>query len=149
MSKKHIESEMRDSTPPKIETVSDLGDYVQSLIDGEHDYGTCVYAMSLAATAAFNLVAGKLGVTGYQASCADMDIIRRTRHIEGPFAIVNGEDGLYPQYSFATKHPELAEKWRDWLKEEARKLLDEDHGMTAAPAVMEHWKKLAHEGEAE
>ena len=73
------EKEMRDAKVPWPKTEEQLQQYVNSLVERPHDYGTCVYAMSMAATAAFNYVAGQLGVTGFQSSCADMDVIRRTR----------------------------------------------------------------------
>ena len=81
MYEKMTEQEMRDTEVPRANTIGELSDYIESLVQQEHDYGTCVYAMSMAATAAFNYVARRLGVTGFQASCADMDVLRRTRRI--------------------------------------------------------------------
>lgn len=86
------EPEMRDSTVPTFDTPIQVMDYIESLVTQDHDYGTCVYAMSMAAVAAYNYVARKLGVTGFQASCADLDIVRRNRRIDGPFMLVNGEN---------------------------------------------------------
>jgi len=76
------EKEMREAKEPWPYTEQQLTEYIASLVDRQHDYGTCVYAMSLAAAAAFNYVAHKLGVTGFQSSCADLDFIRRTRSHE-------------------------------------------------------------------
>jgi hypothetical protein len=92
------ERDMREAKVPWPHSITDLTEYVNSLIDRNHDYGTCVYAMSMAAVAAYNHVAHKLGVTGFQASCADLDILKRTRHMEHGFSIINYENVLYPQY---------------------------------------------------
>ncbi len=93
------EKEMCGMEVPFIKDLQKLMDYIKDLTDREHDYGTCVYAMSMAAVAAFNHVSSKLGCTGFQASCADLDILRRTRHMENGFSIVNYNNFLYPQYA--------------------------------------------------
>lgn len=135
------ETEMRDAESPWPYTKEQLIEYIDSLVDREHDYGTCVYAMSLAATAAFNYVAHKLGTTGFQSSCADLDFVRRTRHIKGPFIVLNGENMLYPQYDLRQKLSEAMNEWTPWAAEEARKKLEED--ARAHPDVIAHWKMLA------
>ena len=135
------EAEMRETKSPWPLTEKQLHEYIDSLVDREHDYGTCCYAMSLAATAAFNYVAGKLGVTGFQASCADLDFLRRSRHIDGPFIILKGEDALYPQYDLPAKLQGALAEWKSWMKEQAeKKLAETEH---AHPNVIAHWKKLA------
>lgn len=135
------EQELRESTAPTPDTIKELTAYIEYLRKQEHDYGTCVYAMSLSATATFNYMAKQLGVTGFQASCADLDIIRRTRHLKGPFALVKGNDMLYPQYDFLNKTRELANEWRPWAAEEAAKLLEKSKD--ASPSVIAHWQWLA------
>lgn len=137
----NTEASMRDAKVPTPLTKEQLAEYIESLVSREHDYGTCVYAMSMAATAAFNYVASRLGSTGFQASCADMDVLRRTRMIKGPFMLINGENALYPQYDLPTKLAEAMEKWKPWLKEQAEKHLAESGH--AHPEVIAHWKKLA------
>ena len=137
------EMEMRKSTAPTPETVEELSEYIKTLIDMEHDYGTCVYAMSLSATATFNYVAHELGVTGFQASCADLDIIRRTRRLDCPFMIVQGNDMLYPQYDIHAKVNECLDNWREWAAEAARKMLERDDLDGCHPDVVAHWHKLA------
>ena len=67
MSKRMCEQDMRAAEVPSAGTIGELSDYIESLVQQEHDYGTCVYAMSMAATSAFNYVAHQLGVTGFQA----------------------------------------------------------------------------------
>lgn len=135
------EKEMREATVPTPAFVDDLAKYVSSLVDRQHDYGTCVYAMSMAATAAFNYVAHKLGVTGFQASCADMDILTRTRGWKGSFIILKAEDLLYPQYDLPQKLNEWIAEQKPWLAEQAKLLLSERDG--AHSAVSAHWQKLA------
>lgn len=135
------EQEMRDAEAAHPKTTADLADYINELVNQEHDYGTCVYAMSMAATAAFNLVAHRLGVTGFQASCADMDILRRTRSIKGPFMLIDGENMLYPQYDLQAKLAEAMDEWREWARGEAAKLLAKNE--KAHPDVIAHWKQLS------
>ena len=139
------EAEMREAKVPSLRTIEGLKDYIQGLVDMEHDYGTCVYAMSMSAVAAFNYVAGQLGVTGFQASCADLDIIRRTRHWEYPFIILNANDCLYPQYDNVGKLLEAQDSWKEWLGEQAKKKLEdlENGSFGAHPDVVAHWRKLA------
>ena len=136
------EQELRESIAPTPDTIEELTVYIESLRKQEHDYGTCAYAMSLSATAAFNYMAKQLGATGFQASWADLDILRRTRHLNGPFAIVSGHEMLYPQYDFLNKTRELADQWRPWAAEEAARLLKEGCKF-ASPSVIAHWQWLA------
>jgi hypothetical protein len=137
----NTEAELRTAKVPWPLTKEQLTEYVESLVSKSHDYGTCVYAMSMAAEAAFNYISGQLGVTGFQASCADLDFVRRTRHIGGPFILLKGEDALYPQYDLEAKLAEAMQSWKPWLKEQAeKKLADPSH---AHPDVRAHWKRLA------
>lgn len=140
------EKQMQEAEPPKLRNLDGLTDYITSLVDRPHDYGTCVYAMSLAATAAFNFVASQLGVTGFQASCADLDIIRRTRGIKGPFRIVEYDNLLYPQYCDSERFPSHRDLLnnkdvREHLRTEAARLLAETEH--ASERVREHWSEIA------
>jgi len=135
------EKAMRDYELPKFESLEELTEFIQALQEQDHDYGTCCYAMSLAATATFNYMAGQLGCTGFQASCADMDILKRTRMIKGPFMIIKGEEMLYPQMNPKAKLQEALDSWKEWAKEEVTRLLKESPG--ASPNVIAHWKTLA------
>jgi len=136
------EVEMREAVVPWVRTKEQLIEYVESLVNRQHEYGTCCYALSMAAEAAFNYVAHHLGVTGFQSSIADLDFIRRTRRIKGPFMILKGEDALYPQYNLVDKVLESLENWKPWLKEEAVNKLAEKNEHTH-PEVIAHWKRLA------
>lgn len=137
------EKEMREFKVPTFNTDKELISFINELVAREHDYGTCVYAMSQGAVAAFNYIARKLGVTGFQASCADMDIIKRTRNYE-MFRIINYDNLLYPQYLTEEHFPSinyLLEENKAWLKEQAEKLLAERD--FTHPDVLAHWEKLA------
>lgn len=137
------EAALRELDMPGPESPEQLTTIIAAVTDRGHDYGTCVYAMSITAEAAFNFVAKKLRVTGFQASCADMDILKRTRLLKGPFAIIDGNDLLYPQYNIRGKVEDLLIQWQPWAKEEAQKLIDTKNGSHVSPAVMKHWQKLA------
>lgn len=142
------EAQMRDAKVPWPKSEEELIEYVGALVNRQHDYGTCVYAMSMAAEAAFNFVASKLGVTGFQASYADMDFLRRVRGIKGGFRIVKTENLLYPQYCDDEHFPGVDELMDDkdnkqWLADEARKLIEEKSAIGVHPDVMNHWKMLA------
>jgi hypothetical protein len=139
------EQEMRDSKVPTVEDDEELKKYIHDLINQEHDYGTCVYAMSMAATAAFNYVASKLGVTGFQTSCAGMDILRRTRRLKSGFMILDYENLLFPQYCNSEHFPgwtELISKNREMLSQKAKELLRNSSNNTH-PDVKAHWIKLS------
>jgi hypothetical protein len=139
------EAQMREMKAPVFDSATELADYIRALTDRPHDYGTCVYAMSLAATAAFNHVAHKLGVTGFQASCADLDILRQTRGFNWG-RLLNFDDLLYPQYrNHFPGWEQLIEENRGRLAEEAAKLLAA-RGASAHPDVRAHWEMLAAPG---
>lgn len=141
---------MRDFEAPTPDTVEELAEFVRTLVEREHDYGTCVYAMSLAAVAAFNHVARKLGVTGFQASCADLDILKRIRHMEGPFIVLDGANLLYPQYDLRERLDNFinSDDTQQWVAQQAKKLLDEHpEGDHTHPNVRAHWERLAEEAD--
>lgn len=141
------ELQMRESTVPTPKSTDELVDYIAGLIGMQHDYGTCVYAMSMAAVAAFNFVANDLGVTGFQASCADLDIIRRVRRLEGPFMLVDASKAMYPQHDLIGDVQKFLESTKPWLATEAHKRLIENPETQdpdfVHPDVRAHWKALA------
>lgn len=138
------EKEMREAEVPKINTSKELIRYINKLVKQKHDYGTRVYAMSMSAQAAFNFVAHKLRVSGFQASCADLDFLKRTRGMENGFKILDFNNILYPQYC----NSELFPNWYELLLENAdhisevakQKLKTEKH---AHKKVIAHWKFLS------
>jgi hypothetical protein len=134
------EVEMRDAKVPWPSTIEELTEYIQSLVEREHDYGTTVYAMSMAAVAAYNYVAHKKGTSGFQASCADIDIIRRNRGWKGSLMLINGENMLYPQYNIHEKVNDALDKWADWAAGEAAERLAKCPD--TCKEVKDHWEKL-------
>jgi hypothetical protein len=136
------EKELREMAVPWPKSKSELTEFIDSLEACKEDYGTCVYAMSMAAVATFYYMSHIVGASGFQASCADMDIIRRTRNFKGPFMLIDGNDMLYPQYDIIAKVFEVREGWREWAKEEAAKLLATSNKLTSVN-VINHWKNLA------
>lgn len=153
------ELEMRNAPDPRPKSMEDLVEYIESCLaairtpeNADHEdigdaYGRCVYAMSLSAVAAFKYVAHVEGVSGLQSSCAELDVLRRTRRIEGPFAIIDYSDLLYPQFDILAHIKETmeSEDLRQWLREEARKNIATFETMEGGVAqeVLEHWRKLA------
>lgn len=137
------EQEMRETEVLAPQSLTELSAYVDSLVNMPHDYGTCVYAMSMAAEAAFRYVAHQLGVTGFQASCADLDFLKRVRGLKGPFAIIDANDMLYPQYNIQNKVAGWMEEWKPWAREEAKKKLADPLNSQAHPNVKARWEELA------
>lgn len=132
------EQELRDYKVEWPKTIKELLVIINTLTKRKHDYGTCVYAMSIAATATFNYVAHVLGVTGFQASCADMDIIRRTRGYK-IFSIIDYENILYPQYADRFEKTISKETWEELQKQAKELLLEKDRGI---PVVRSHWESI-------
>ena len=138
------ESEMRNAKVPWFESINDVMSYINDLVGQPHDYGTCVYAMSMAAVAALNYVAGKLGVTGFQASCADMDILTRTREYKSGFMIIDYDHIFYPQYLTNEYFPspnDIIAKNKVWFAKRAKELLKETDMVSGS--VIDRWKYLA------
>jgi hypothetical protein len=140
--KNPTEKEMRQVKAPWPKSESELTEYLAEVAKQATDYGTCVYAISLATTATFNYMCHVVGATGFQASCADLDVLRRTRSMDCPFMVVRAEDALYPQYDVPQKVAKFLDEVKPWLKEQAAKRLAEscEH---AAKTVIAHWQKLA------
>ena len=138
------EAELRGYKCPTFNSLDELTKFINDLTERKHDYGTCCYAMSLAATASFEYVASKLGVTGFQAGFAGLDIIKRVRNMDGPFMILDAEKTLYPQYDLREQANEWlsSDRLKEWQKEEAMKKLK---AKDACGDVEDHWKKLANQ----
>lgn len=118
------EQQMRDQESPWPKSKEEFEAYIESLAAQQHDYGTCAHAMSLAATAAFNYIASKLGTTGFQAGAASIDTIRRIKHLKGPFMIVDVSDELCERDRSVTKVKDYIADSRVWLRGEARKKIE-------------------------
>lgn len=141
-STEQTEQEMRAMETPWPKTEDELLAVIRQLRDREHDYGTACYAASLASSAVFNYIASHLGMTGFQASCATLDVMNRLRHIDGPFIILEGKDYLFPQYDVPGRLAEFRKDITGWLIDEAKKNLAEKSEQ-ASPKVVQHWEHLA------
>lgn len=133
------EKEMQEKTVIRPKDIHELINYIQKLELENDDYGKAVYAVSMAATATFNYMASKCGITGFQASYADLDIVRRVRLLNGPFMLIKLEDALYPQYPILedkVKEFRLSENSQKWLKEQA--ILNLKETPNAHPDVIAH-----------
>lgn len=135
---------------PTFETLDGLAEYIRIFSSHKgHDYGTAVYAMSMAAVATFEYVAKELGVTGFQASYASLDVLRRVRQLKGPFILLKAEDMLCPQYDLHRSLSEAMAGWEDWAAEEARKkIASASSTCPPHPNVMQRWVYLASRGDA-
>jgi hypothetical protein len=140
------EKQMREADAPWPDTLEELTAYIKVLANRKHDYGTCVYAMSMASLATFRYISGRLGVTGFQASCADLDFLGRSRGMKQGFRILNYEHLLYPQYLNAESFPSLEHLLvveRARLGAAAKKLLESHKAKdSVCPDVRRHWESL-------
>ena len=91
------------------------------------------------ALAAFEYAAHVVNASGLQASFAELEFLKHSRNLRGPFAVIDGEDMLYPQYDIPTKVQGYLRDWRGWAREEAVKLLASDRGVDR---VRRHWQDL-------
>lgn len=140
------EKELLEANMPWPKSEDELLAIIRAFQTKQHDYGTCVYAMSMCALAAYYYMSHLLGVTGFQASCADMDFIGRSRGMKNGFRILNYDNLLYPQYLDNEYFP----SWRDLLNNDdvrerladvARERLAEEGAVS--PSVKAHWEMLA------
>ena len=140
------EKEMRQMETPWPKTVFSLLRFIFRMLRQNDDYGKCVYALSLAAVATFNYMSHKCGATGFQASCADMDILRRTRGYKAGFRIIDHANLLYPQYINDDHFPSPDKMLRDNIRvlgPMARKKLDEDSRFPMDPEVRARMEMIA------
>lgn len=140
------EKKLREVTVPTPETEEELLGYIRQLLSRKHDYGTRVYAVSLATVATFHYMARELGISLFQASCADLDVLRRCRNLKFGFRILDYSELLFPQYLNRENFPTIEDLLfanRKWLQREAKRLLEKESANEVDPKVREHWQKLA------
>jgi len=124
-------------------TKDELLEVIEEELNKEHDYNTSVDALVECALATFNYCAHVLGITGFQASYADMMFIKRTRHLKGPFAILDGEKLLYPQYDLRETFEKYMREWPAQLSKLAEEKLAENKDGYGHPDVIARWKEIA------
>jgi|SRR5690625_1811255 len=125
---------------PKTE--EELLAYLHEQDNKQHDYNTIADSLANVTVAMFNYFASKHGMTGWQASWAGLEFIRKTRGLEAPFGIIDGGQLLYPQYDLAEKLNEWIEEWKPEIGKLAKERL-KSNSTFASERVIEHWKKLA------
>lgn len=139
------EQELRQVEVPWLDTPEELIEYIHSVSKQPLEYGPAALAAGMAATATLRYVARKLGLTGYQMSWADLEVVRRNRHLEA-LMVFNLEDLLYPQHRdrFPTWEG-LTLEHQEWLASMARRKLAwaEEHNITPVPEVRAHWERLS------
>ena len=129
------------------ETVEELSEFIEEQLKRNLGYSDSAEALHDIALAAFNLAARSLGNTGFQASYAALKLLGSVNCYSGPYGVIKAEDMLFPQYPPPeVKAREMAEGWKEWVREEAAKKLEEEKsredGFSASPRVIAHWEGL-------
>ena len=110
-------------------------------------YADAADALWKCALAAFNYAADQVGASGWQASFAELAFLQHSRGLKGPFAIIDANDMLFPQYDIRARVEKYLEEWRPWAVEQAKAKLAEwegrGRGDGPAPRVRERWEDLA------
>ena len=136
------EEQLRTYKVPSIHSEEDLLNTIRTLVNRDADYGTSVYSTSIAATATFNYLAHCKKITVFQASCADLDILRRIRGYDTGFMVIDYDKLLYPQYEDRIHgYWQYVKENLTALAQVARRLLSENHGATSS-LIVDHWKKI-------
>lgn len=117
----HTEEELLEAIRSQLKRMSFASDI-------ESGYNLAPEVTAEIALAAFNYAAHVMGISGFQASFADLRFIQRTRGLKGPFAIIDGENLLYPQYDLREQFEKYMREWPRELKELAQQKLDKDDG---------------------
>lgn len=149
---------MRTEEMQRVVKLSKINKMFYDEFRKEHDYNSAAEAPVTLANEMFDLVADELGLTGFQAGWAGLQLLAKINHIDCPFFIVKAEDYLYPQYD--KKLTESVSELRPWLAEKAYNLL-KSHGFenkarrtyfedgevwvrpNVPPDVWARWEKLA------
>ena len=122
---------------------------MRTLLKKEHDYTSAMKVTARLTYEFFDYVASKLGLSGFQASWAQLEFLKLARHYEHGFMIVDFGNVLYPQYYHDRKHFPSAKQILmdnlDYFKKQAEKLLKERP--CAHPEVRKHWKWIMSLGE--
>ncbi len=143
--KEMSEEELREAEVVWPKTEEELGEIIDALIERNHTYGTCVYAMSIAMVSAMRYVSHELGVTGFQASCADLDVLSRTRNLNWG-TLLDYEDLLWPQKWHSDNFPSRIDIWSDnkeKFAEKAKEKIEENNKGEVHERVWKHWEELA------
>lgn len=139
------EFEMRDELRAKRMNIKTFDDLVAFLKDVELNYGNgyghAPRAIAQAALAVGHYLAGRYGITGFQASCVMWDFICDWQYPSNKsgLKIVNYDNMLYPQYAYKFGKTISTGTWLS-IQEEAKARLAERGG--AHPDVKAHWESI-------
>lgn len=143
-----LESKVREELEQKASKVRSMEDFQAFFKDAmelEHDYGSICVAIGMVAKAAATMADRHEngGITGFQAGAVMWEFMRTWNGVgkDGPVGLTKYENLMYPQYEKYFQATINKATW-DWAKEEAKKRLEKDTN-GAAPAIIEHWKKMA------
>ena len=143
------ETELQNYEVPRIESIDDLKKFITTMEQNGQSYDTAPYAVALASYATFMYMAGRLGISGFQASWADMQFLKRTRNMKDGFRILDYSELFYPQYEdkFNLSMDKLIEENIEYLRPKAIELLEknknDDGSYSAHEEVVKHWKRIA------
>lgn len=120
----------------------DFKEYVEEIESQPHGYNSIADALTQSTVAFFNYFASKHGMTGFQASWSQMQIIATLRNMEAPFMIVDSSKLLYPQYDVENDVKEFLKNSKAELSKIAKKNLEENNEFTSQ-RVIARWEELA------
>lgn len=144
------EKEFREKYEGRVKevTLDELPAFINELLDQEHEYGTIVIAIAIAA-AATGWACNKHDnghITGFQASFVTWEFIRHwgTPHIgQAGARFLDFADALYPQYRKRfTTIPRSAVSELQKMAQEKLQVADRDN-IAIDPVVRNHWRWLA------
>lgn len=129
------------------ETLEDFIKMVEAVEGSHHTYETIADSLTDLTVAFFNYFASKHGMTGWQASWAQLQFIKKTRNMEAPFMIVDSSKLLYPQYDILVDVERFLEESKPELAKIAQERLDElkDDDLISLN-VLERWKEISKGG---
>lgn len=111
----------------------------------DDDYGGVAVATGQAALAVMEYFAHIFGLTSFQASFVNFEILRGWTYSDNKTSlkIVNYDYMLYPQYAYKFDKTVTPSTW-EAIQKEARKFLDErgSFGHKVHPSVISHWQSI-------
>jgi hypothetical protein len=109
--------------------------------DYEHDYGTCVHAMTAALYGLGWALSREFGITGFQASAVAIEFVKHWNRYEC-FRFVDYKQLLYPQYADYYDKTISTETF-DWLQKKAKKQIEEmESDGFGSSKVLDHMKAI-------
>jgi hypothetical protein len=148
------EEELKNYKAPSLKTKDELDKLIETLSRRIQTYGTCVYAASIVLQATAHYMDHILGLTGFQASCVDIDFVSKRRLLKHGFRIIDYEKLLYPQFYNSNSYFTLSAERLLYdnihiLAIEANRLLIEQESNNVPSAtndVINHWKFIVKKG---